>query len=208
MKITPIEHGLEDLIGVSPPGRTPGLHMSDLYGDLYKHLEPERYGRGGAPDAVVLEAGLACESILEQGLRDRLCGGGRPGELLHTEAGLAQPILFSPDLVIFNSHTRVGEIKLTWMSSREMPSEPSNNLPPKFSKYACQMMCYGHCLETPYARLLAYFINGDYGWMRKGGKRGNGPSPQLKAWDLEFSARELAENWSMIVNHGRSMGVL
>src|ERR1019366_4527140 len=117
MIVTPVAHGLEDLIGKSGP-RTPGLHMSAIYGALYEQLEPARY-TGGTPDPLRLEAGLAFETMLETAIKDRLCGGGRPPELTSEEG-----ILFNPDLLIFNGHTRVGEIKLTWLSSREAPREP------------------------------------------------------------------------------------
>lgn len=181
--------------------RTPGLHMSDIYGSLYKKLEPNRYGRGDIDKATkdaYMVVGLSLEEMLEEGLRARLAesGGGRPGEFVTTEG-----IIYSPDLIIFNSHTRLGEIKLTWMSSREVPREPANGFPPKFDKYFTQMMAYCYHLETSHARLIACFVNGDYD-KRKGMK------PELLAWDLEFTSRELKENWAMLKNHAVHEGML
>ena len=195
MKITPVPHGLEDLIGKSPGSRAPGLHMSDIYNDLYQDLEPKRYVRGSIPDPLRLEAGLSCESFLEEALKKRL-GGERPDPFVSEEG-----IHFSPDLIIFNGSTRVGEIKLTWLSSREMPRGPANGLPPKFSKYLVQMMAYCHCLETPDARLIGFFINGKYEHFKSG-------NPELLAWDLQFSKRELDENWSLLMTHARHKGLL
>ena len=196
MIITPVPHGLEDLLAKSGPRSHDRLHMSDIYGALYKELEPERYGSDTAPDPLRLEAGLALESVVERALVDRLSGGGRPGELT-TEHG----IVYSPDLVIFNSHTRVGEIKLTWMSSREVPREAANAFPPKFNKYFTQMKLYCRALETPYARLIAFFVNGDYDRKRP-------PGPELLAWNIEFTRRELEDEWQLCMGFARQKGMI
>ena len=192
MKITPCEHGLEH-IGKSGP-RTPGLHMSAIYNSLYQEMEPTRFIKGSAPDPLRLEAGLAFESFLEEAIKARLGnGGGRPGELISEEG-----ILYNPDLLCFNGVSRVGEVKLTWMSSKEVPREPGNSFPPKFSKYLCQMMAYGRCLETPHGRLIAFFVNGTYKPM----------TPELLAWDITFSKREMDENWTMLMNHAKQRKML
>lgn len=205
MRITPVAHGLEDLIGKSPAARGSGLHMSDLYNSLYQTLEPKRYRKGTDPDPLILEAGLAFESFLEDALRARLLPGERPPEFTHHEPGIETPILFNPDLILFNGHTRLGEIKLTWASCSTVPREEAFDFPPKFSKYFCQMMAYCHCLETPYARLLAYFVNGDYKWMRDKNAK---ITPQLLAWDVEFTAREIEENWQMLISWARKQRML
>lgn len=197
MKITPVPHGLEDLIGKSGP-RTPGLHISSIYNDLYQDLEPKRYQRGGTPDPLRLEAGLAFESFLEQALKERLVNAERPPEFTHHESGISTPILFNPDMIVFNGETRVGEIKLTWLSSRSVPREPANNFPPKFSKYFCQILAYCYCLETASAKLIGFFVNGPYMDM----------TPELLAWDLEFTSRELLDNWKMLMSHAQSKGML
>ena len=43
MKITPVDHGLQNLVGKSMGPRSKGLHMSDIYGSLFQELEPKRY---------------------------------------------------------------------------------------------------------------------------------------------------------------------
>lgn len=194
MLITPISsRELEETLCRSTGDRSPGLHMSDIYNDLYKRLEPKRY-KGGPIDPGFVGMGLALEDAIEEALKKRLLGGERPGEFITAEG-----IAFSPDLIIFNGATRVGEIKLTWMSMREVPMDkPSSGFPPKFEKYFTQMKSYCHHLDTPYARLITMFINGDY----------KPPKPKLACWDIEFTAQELHENWRMLTNHGKTMGVL
>ncbi len=206
MKVTPVEHGLEDVVGQNGPGfeRTAGLHMSDIYGSLYKELEPKRFDTGEPMDRNRLELGLSLEIVLEEGLRTRLSEqSGRPGEFVEPEHG----IIYSPDLIIFNGKTRLGEIKLTWMSSSQVPREANGSFPPKFDKYFTQMKLYCRCLETPYARLLAFFVNGDYSF-RKSGNRSVPAAPELLAWDIEFTKRELNEEWQMCMQHAKMRGML
>lgn len=207
MKIHPLpQHELPSL-NHNDPGfvRTAGLHMSDIYGSFYQELEPKKYKGDRVPGLMEAYqgAGMALETALEQGLKDRLSiDSGRPGELEHREKGIATPILFSPDLIIFNGVSRLGEIKLTWMSSREVPREDidSNTFPKKFDKYFSQMMAYCHCLQTPYARLYGFFVNGT--WDRKR------MQPEFLGWDIEFSPREIRDEWSMLINHARSVRLL
>lgn len=194
MKATPCEYGLESIIGNSGP-RSGGLHISAIYNDLYSELEPNRYRKGSKPDPVLLELGLSCESWLEDGLKNRLMSGWeRPGELVGEIDG--HEVSYNPDLVKVNGVLRLGEIKLTQMSAKGFPTAEANNLPEKMSKYVVQMMAYAHLLHTTYARLIVYFVNGDY-------NRVVGGDPQIRACDLEFAPREIADNWAMLVQHGR-----
>lgn len=196
MRITPIDHGLD--LTAPAPGyvRTPGLHMSEIFGEIYKQIDPKRYGRESteAQRAAYMAPGLALEEALESMLRDKLTrDSGRPGEFVSPEG-----IIYSPDLIIFNDTHRVGEIKLTWMSCKEVPRVEARSFPPQFDKYFTQMKSYSYCLDTPYARLYAFFVNGDY----------KARQPEFLAWDVEFSKRELEDNWRMIINAARSMGRL
>jgi len=194
MRITPVEeHGI-DLLS-SDLVRSPGLHMSELYGSLYKELEPKRYGGDTPPDPMLLAMGTAWEAHLEYLLKKSQPNANgetfsRPPEFMDDNG-----IAFSPDLLIDNGVRRIGEIKLTWQSSREPIDAP------KFSKWWTQLMAYCHGLETPYGRLYATFVNGNYGEHRW---------PQLKIWDVTFSSRELHDNYRMLVNHGirRELGHL
>ena len=190
MHITPITPDLD--LGASSLVRSSGLHVSTLYNDLYQDLEPGRYVRGAPLDMRRIELGFSLEEMLEEGLKRRLAS--RPGEF-RTKEGIA----FSPDLLIFNGGVRLGEVKLTWMSSREVPREPGTHIfPPKFDKWFTQMRVYCKHLETREARLYAFFVNGTYKTM----------VPELLAWDITFSQQELDEAWTMLLNHGRHKGLL
>lgn len=200
MIIEPVKVDFEALgLGISRGHRTPGLHMSDIYNNLFQELEPKRYQKGSAPDALRMELGLNFEDLLEEGLRSRLTVGNaeRPGEFT-TEEG----IIYSPDLIVFNGSTKLGEIKLTWMSSREVPRERTDGgFPPKFDKYFVQMKAYCHNLDLDEARLFAFFVCGNW-------DRTTGNKPEFLAWDIHFTQRELKENWQMLLNHARHARLL
>lgn len=208
MIITPAT--LEGLtLGGSAAGRSPGLHMSDIYNDYFQLSEPKRYDKSKPMDMVRVEAGLVFEEMLEDGLQARfglMLGGERPGEFTTVEG-----IHYTPDLILFDGRgTVLGEIKLTWLSARECPISPCMEkrtgipsnwdghsdvaFPRKFDKYFVQMMSYCYHLRTSHARLLVYFVNGNY----------RPPAPALLSWDFTFSKIELVENWRMMMNHART----
>ena len=164
--------------------------MSDLYGSLYKELEPQRYGGDAPPDPMLLAMGTAWEAHLEKLLLQQP-GISRPEAFID-----ANGIGFSPDLIISNGVSRCGEIKLTWMTDVEDIRDP------KFDKYLTQVKAYCYHLETPYGRIYATHINGAE--KDRYGK----PNPALKVYDLEFTPRELRENWEMLLNYAKRKGML
>ena len=190
MKITPVDAPDVDLLK-SDLVRSPGVHMSEIYSSLYAELEPKRYGSGEPPNPLLLAMGTAWELHFERLLMASAPPGvsiSRPAEFMN-EDGIA----FSPDLLISNGDLRVGEMKLTFQSSAEDISAP------KFSKWIVQMQAYCHGMETPHARLYVLFVNGDYKTQRW---------PQLKIWDFTFTARELHDNYQMLLNHAKRRGLL
>jgi len=161
--ITAINHGLD--LAHSYGARSAGVHMSDLYGDLYAKLEPDRYGKKPGDTTKPMErwgVGMAFEEMLERGLILRVFNETsteevmRPGEFqtLHTKT-CPRPrhlrtkgcgcvcgggVLFTPDLLIFNGVSRIGEIKLNSMGAKGAPwklGETYDCFDPKFDKYFC-----------------------------------------------------------------------
>lgn len=188
MKIVPVAHGLDLL--ASDLVRSPGLHMSHIYESLFKQLEPKRYAGEYKPSPVMTAVGTAWEKHLEFLLTKAGVKVFRPGELV-TPSGIA----YSPDSIIDNN--RLAEYKVAWwMSSTDMPRKPASSFPPKFDKYVCQMESYNFNLEMNLARLYVLFI------------QGRGKDPELLVYDIEFTARELQTNWSMMMNHARQRKLL
>lgn len=193
MKVTPIPHNLD--LTASDLVRSPGLHMSSIYGDLYKTLEPKRFGGDNVINPLMTAMGTAWENQLEYLIRKAGHDAHRPGEF-RTKEGIA----FSPDLLIYDDQFRLGEIKLKWwMLSRKFPRKPGESFSVNMNKDLTQMLSYCHALETPYARLYANCIQGT----------GKKPiQPELLAYDIEFTARELKEEWDMMMNHARHRRLL
>ncbi len=190
MKIVEIAHGLTLNKPTDGYVRSEGVHMSTLYNSLYAELEPKRFAKTGEPDAAKMELGTAFEEVLEVALATRILGD-RPGEFT-TEGG----IIYTPDHLIFNGYTKLGEFKATWMSIRKGITDP------RFDKWFCQMKCYCHHLQTPYARLYVFFVNGDYTYKPPHG------GASLRAWDIVFTSRELKDNWAMVERNARKKGLL
>lgn len=189
MKLTKVKHQLN--LAISPAGRSQGLHASDIYGDLFKDLEPDRYGDWDGsldPDSLMTAIGLAWEVHLEKMLVLNGALVARPPESRSPEG-----IYYSPDLLVVNGEDRIGEIKVTWMSSR------SDLADPKFDKYLVQNKLYCYWEEMNLARFYVLYMRGDYKdrqW------------PKFLIWDIEYTARELRENHQMCMNHARHKGLL
>ena len=196
MKITPTTLSV-DVSQTGPSTRSPGLHISTIYNDLYKTLQPSRYAKkrvltAATPneeefDPMMVGLGLAWEAHLEKVLHAAGVPATRPGEF-RTPEGVA----FSPDLLIDNGHTAVGEIKLTRYKTGDYRDE-------KFAKWITQMKAYCYHLGTPHARLFALHMNGDYRAHR---------DPTLVITDFEFTPTELKREWATLLSHARQRRLL
>ncbi len=212
MLITPIPHGLGDYIGKSGE-RTPGLHMSTLFNSFYEDFDPGKYRHDDEPDNLHLlfEFGLAFEQCMERALQARYVASSddtliyeRPDEQIHEEDGLP-PILYNPDLFIMEKGVfRIGEIKLTWMSNKDVPKAPGEFFPDKFAKYETQLKMYCRCLQCYFGRLIICFVNRDW----KKHSKTNLMGPELMCFDYTFTRQELDEEWDMVIGHAREKGLI
>ena len=187
MKITLVDHGLDLL--ASGVVRSTGVHMSDLYGDLYADLEPKRFKHTTAPNPLLLALGTAWEQHLEFLITKSGLEVVRPGELMTGEG-----VIYSPDGIMLEDF-RLVEYKYSSMGTKDLPAGPSTSFPQRFNKYLCQMMCYCHHLGTPRARLYFCSTSRPY-------------DPELLVFDIEFTARELLENWQAVHNNAKHKGLL
>ncbi len=187
MQITEIKDFDITHLGFEPgPPRSPGLHLSEITQSILRDLDPEKYGSGKVYPNDYREVGFAFEKILEDAFLSRRIDIVRPGEFV--KHGIAM----SPDGIDLDQW-RLREFKATWKSMRNAPTDK------KFWQYLVQMKAYCHAIETNRSRLDVLFINGDYR---------DGFVPTSRAWEFEFTARELEENWTMILNHARAKGLL
>jgi hypothetical protein len=171
--------------------RSPGVHASDIYGALHKELDPKRYDYGDAPpNPLLLAIGSAWEKHLEFLMAKNGVMVERPTEFMSPEG-----IAFSPDLIFFNGVTRLGEIKLTSMSAKDMPVEETNSLPPKMDKYLTQMMLYAYWLGLTDGWLGVLFLNKPW-------------NPEFREFNITWTQRELDDNHSMCMQFARHKGLL
>lgn len=198
MIVTPVlDHGIDFL--ASDLVRSKGLHASDIYGDLYKHLEPKRYdirdkgtGEPTELNPVLMALGTAWENHFEYLLRKAGYNIERPGEFFSPPP---ESVAFSPDLVQYNGVTKLWEIKLTSMSAKDVPTEPGDCLPPKFSKYLTQMKLYAQWMGLYDGVLAVVMLHEPW-------------NPQFRMFQLRWNDRELQENEQMCLNHARHSGRL
>jgi hypothetical protein len=207
MIITEIDFDLdlEAATGVplAPQGpRTAGLHASDIYGGLASKLDPERFPADSKPPVISMAIGLAWEQWLERTLIGMGEAVARPPEQVVLLG--KTPCYYSPDLIVVNGKTRIGEIKTTRLSSK------SGIEGPKMDKYHAQAMLYCHWSEIPYARFYVLFLHGSYGFMKKKSLPGGQSEgvPEFRVYDVEYSQRELNDNHDTHFQFARTSGLI
>ncbi len=216
MILTPLALDIEALkLGDSGGVRAPGVHASDIYGDYYRSLDPERYDSGKPAPPLLFETGLIFETMLEEGLLRRCAASGdhivRPGEFTFNDVydEHAIEIHYNPDLFIYEGEQglRVGEIKATWLSSKvphkwvdsfEAQEKHREDLilammNPKFAKYQTQIQFYCYMLKTRLARLYVCCIAGDYTRPYR--------TQLLPPVDIEYEQDELDRTYRILMDH-------
>lgn len=188
---------LRDLVAANEQSatRTPGLHLTDIVRAILQRLDPKRFAKDFPTGASEnwQEAGFIWEDVLTRALAARIDHDGeqrfRPGEI--TRDG----IIGSPDGVCLapDGMVRVEEYKCTWKSARSFDLYDK-----KYLWWLLQIQGYCAMLDTTEADLHVLHINGDY----------TGYIPQVSAWRLVFTPRELAEQWQSFLNTAKREGLL
>ena len=167
-----------------PSPRSPGLHLSQIYWDLAKSA-----GLLGENDfteeelAFYKAGGFLWEHCFKLALLEAFADASvfRPGEF--TRDG----IIGSPDGLRLEPF-RLVELKCTWQSSRKLD---------QLEKYRwvwlAQIKSYCWMTGANQCELHVFCVCGDW----------RPPVPATRSFLLEWSDRELQENWAMIVNHAR-----
>lgn len=221
MKVREIPHGL--IFGANDADyvRSAGLHASDLYGALYKKLQPDRYdkrdkdGKATPMPMVRIQAGMTLEKIIERVMCETLLGS-RPPEMraghrpdcphrkrkmppeLHCACGAG--VYYSPDYLFDEDGALIlGEFKCTWMSLKGAPHDK------KFLKYVCQMKIYCYWLGIRKARLFVYFVNGPWSAATD---QYEAFSPVMLAWEFEFTEQELQREYALLMRNGIKEGLV
>lgn len=83
------------------------------------------------------------------------------------------------------------ELKCRWASVRKFEALETN-----YWQELCQIKSYCRMLETTHAELSVFFVAGDW----------RPPTPTARSVSIEFTERELDENWLSIKNWARKKG--
>jgi len=101
----------------------------------------------------------------------------------------------SPDAVD-EAAWELWEFKLTWKTARRLDKPSDIASDPAFAEWLMQIKGYLHGLRMTTCNLVVFFVNGDYREPRV---------PKPAHLRLVFDKSELAENWTKIQNHRRTM---
>lgn len=176
--------------------RSPGLHLSQITGDILIGLDPDRYGeKGGGPAWMNFWAGLLFERIIERAWISKEMEQDtdiiRPGEVN------LDGVCGTPDAWRL-SRGRPAEFKCTKKSCRQDITDI------KFWHYWVQVKAYAKMLGVNTGELHVLFVNGNYSRDDKDPESGY----VIKSWEDEWTDQQLDENWNMLLNHARSRGWL
>src|ERR1700730_3643209 len=144
----------------------------------YEDLSPNEKKRMGNYVSV----GYAWEDLVAQSLAPVF-----GGEYVRTGEIELDGIVGTPDGLELTGMA-VDETKATWRSSRR-------DISTDFWSWMVQVKAYAHMLQLTRVSLLVFFVNGNYA----------DSGPQGKKFDIEFTDRELDDNWRMITANARAM---
>lgn len=203
MKITEINTGvMEALAGLfGHDDRSEGLHASQIWTDLAAGIDKSKRSpitQDKLQDFGAL--GFLWEKVLEKTLASMVMESDHEGRYMRPGEQCIDGIYLTPDYVdldfLANGTWQIGceEWKVRWCSYRK-----ADDLEKNFWLILVQLKAYCRAINTNFARLRMLFVVGN--WK-------DDITPKLREFELTFSDQELADNWSMLVNHARRRGWL
>lgn len=159
--------------------RSPGTHLSEIVKYIITVLFPEKYGGGGPINPVRAQVGFLWEDMLSREFARQL--------------GMKQIEVEQDGIFLtldgFNTaEWRTREAKTTKISAAN-PIRSS-----RFWHWHIQTMAGCRAMETTECELVALHINGSY--ELGGGRFGE---EVAKAWLMQYTPREIEENWRMVL---------
>lgn len=185
MKFTPIELSVPTAADDANSGRNTGVHVSSCIKHLLLQLDPGKYDLIVHDETRLLwELGLAWEDIaLSRSFWRRILKRTYPKARFKQIQAQCDDIWGTCDMLALGKQRLITESKLTQLSmSHDITG-------PKFWSWRVQMMAYCHMWGAKSALLPVCFLNADYKPKRIA----------LRAWDIEFTADEIADNWTMML---------
>jgi len=171
--------------------RSGGLHLTPIIKDIEQTIKPRDLWCTDEELAFFGAGGFMWERVYSEAMRDSLLGDEllvRPGEVT------LDGITGSPDLLRISSGDVVLiETKCTWRGLRKWESLEKN-----FWAWLVQTKAYCLMVGTTITEIHVFFVAGDW----------RPPVPCVRAIRLEYTDRELNENWLMLVKHAKNRGWL
>ena len=159
--------------------RSPGLHLSTIYGDLETILFNPRK----TDNPLWAQVGFIWEELLTMAFKSAL--GVRPGEFRY------DGVIGSPDGVCYDLGY-IDEYKCTWKSAKKTIEDMWKWQAQ--TKGYCKMV--GNGITTVRFRVL--YINGYW----------DGNGPVYRDNYVVYEESEIEDNWIMLINHAKSRGWL
>ena len=164
--------------------RSEGLHLGTVMDSIAEVLFPSPNKWEGE---TAMAVGFLWENILASTLLKSLVDKGlviRPGEMF------IDGIYMTPDGWEVEGRV-LHEYKATWKSFRK-PIDDN-------WRYMTQIKSYCRGMACSRAKLYVLYLMGNWRDVRQ---------PVTKVYELEFSQRDLDDNWKMIVSHAKKVGLL
>jgi hypothetical protein len=192
MIVTPFDGGyperLQSQADAEGLTRSPGLHLSTIIRAIEQTIRPKDEWCTQEELAFFGAGGFMWERVFSMAHRDAVETGDlvRPGEFdLDGVAG-------SPDMIRISDWTLI-ETKATWRGLRKWESLEKN-----FWSWLVQTKGYCKMIGSNVCEIHCFFVAGDW----------RPPAPCVKSIRIEYTDRELEENWSMITKFAESRGWL
>lgn len=194
-----------DVTNTSPQNthpRSDGVHVSQIIGDIYKTIYPDRFSDTGPLPWEKFMAGWAWEEVIGRAMADVR----DPSILVSTIQQFGElgedGIIGTPD-AWNGAEDCLEEYKCTWCSARnDIGSD-------KFSHWLMQGKAYLWMASLDTIIYRVFFVNGDYSYLKKGNSRQSHPvGPETKAWKIIYTPEELQRNWNILTNHAKKRGWL
>jgi hypothetical protein len=176
--------------------RSEGVHVSQIIGDLYKTIYPDRFSDDGPLPWEKFMAGWAWEEVIGRAMADV-----QDTSIIQQFGELEEDNIFGTPDAWNQAQDCIEEYKCTWVSARhDIGSD-------KFSHWLMQGKAYLWMSSMDTIIYRVFFVNGDYSYLQKGNTRQSHPvGPQTKAWVITYEPEELKRNWDILVKHAKKKG--
>lgn len=175
-------------------GRGVGIHLGDVIRELRIFIDGEfktsneNFAKGGFMYELWVESALS------------------------TYVGYDVPLIPVGEMEVDNifmnldkydpEHEIVYEFKATWKSMRGLEVDGELDYEvfrEKFWYFVLQVAAYCRAIGCFTARIVVWFINGDYSYREPNG------GPQFRLYEFRFTQEELDQNWKTITQHAKQM---